>query len=261
VSGLVALAVDDEVPALDELAYLLRRCPLVTRSEAVGNADDALRRLRQDHFDVVIADIRMPGLDGLELASILSRFASPPAVVFVTAHETHALDAFEVGAAGYLLKPLDADRLTGVLARIGPPRSGRDENAGAAGAAGLEPDDYETLAAEVPGRTTIVARAEVEWVESAGDYVRLHTAAGPGGSGAHGHLVRIPISLLEHRWEPHGFARIHRSYLVSLAAVRELRTEGTLTVARVGEQDLPVSRRHVRELRDRLVRHAGRSRR
>ncbi len=243
-TGLVALAVDDEVPALDELGFLLRRSPLVEQAESASSAEAALRHLHREHFDVVLADIRMPGLDGLELARVLRRFADPPAVVFVTAHEGYALDAFGVGAAGYLLKPLDPDRLAEVLTRVQATRSEPGEV-----------DDLPTLAVEIPGRIRMVSRADVEWVEASGDYVRLHTAAGDNL------LVRVPISLLEERWAEHGFARIHRGYLVALGAVRELRTDGTTTVARVGDRHLPVSRRHVHDLRDRLVGHSGHRRR
>lgn len=241
-SGLAVLAVDDERPALDEICYLVRRSPEVGEVLGVDSSTEALRELRQHHFDVVLLDIRMPGLDGLELASLLDRFASPPAVVFVTAHEGYALDAFGVNAVSYLLKPVSGERLAAVLHRVGDSRPG-------GGADG----ELDTLAVDLPGRTVMVARDEVEWVESAGDYVRLHTLR--GGS----HLVRVPMAVLEDRWSGHGFARIHRGFLVSLRAVRELRVEDGQTVVRVGDQDLPVSRRHLRELRDRLVRHGTRT--
>ncbi len=243
-SGLRALAIDDEAPALDELDFLLRRCPLVERVEGAAGAEEALRLLQRESFDVVLADVRMPGLDGLELARVLRHFAEPPAVVFVTAHETHALEAFEVGAAGYLLEPFDEDRLAEVLTRVRVARSGTEV-----------PDGLDTLAVELPGRVRMVEREEVEWVEAAGDYVRLHTVAGESL------LVRMPIGLLEERWRDHGFARIHRGHLVALGAIRELRTDGTATSVRVGSRDLPVSRRHVHELRERLVRHDPRRRR
>jgi two-component system, LytTR family, response regulator LytT len=241
VSGLAVLAVDDERPALDEIGYLLRRCAGVSEVLTVESSTEALRHLRQHHFDVVMLDVRMPGLDGLELASVLAQFSSPPAVVFVTAHEEHALEAFDVNATGYLLKPVSEERLADVLKRIVWIREASEGR-----------DDLDALAVEAPGRTTMVARSEVEWVESAGDYVRLHTAT--GGS----HLVRVPLAVLEVHWSSHGFARIHRSYLVSLRSVRELRADGSQTVVRIGAQDLPVSRRHLRELRDRLVRHVAR---
>jgi DNA-binding LytR/AlgR family response regulator len=236
---LSALAVDDELPALDELEYLLCSSCLVGEVVAACSATDALRQLRDRTFDVVILDIAMPGLGGMELASILAQFSQPPAVVFVTAHEEHALEAFEVGAAGYLLKPVDDQRLTQVLQRIVPPRESRGA------------DSLEFVAVETPGRALLVGRSEVAWVESAGDYVRLHTFDGRS------HLVRWSMGRLEEAWGPEGFARIHRQFLVCLRAIRVLRSEGAQMFVQVPGAELPVSRRHIRELRDRLVRHAG----
>ena len=106
---------------------------------------------------------------------------------------------------------------------------------------------------EIGTLTKMVSRDEVSWAESSGDYVRLHLRDGAQ------HLVRLPMSLLEEHWRDHGFARIHRSYLVSLREIREVRTSQGHTVVGVGTFDLPVSRRHSKELRDRLVRHARRS--
>lgn len=229
---LSVLAVDDEIPSLDELSFLLRSCDLVGPLSLAHNATEALRCLRADRFDIVLLDIRMPGLDGLDLARILSRFSQPPAIVFVTAHEEHALEAFDVGAIGYLLKPVQRERLEQVLRRaVGP---------------GL--DDIETVAVELGGRTVLVGRQDVSWVETAGDYVRLHLRTGQS------HLYRTPMSVLEADWP--GFVRIHRSYLVALQDIQELWTEGGRTCVKVGGTDLPVSRRHLRDLRDRLVRHA-----
>lgn len=241
-SNLSVLAVDDEQPALDEISYLVARCPGVERVQCAPSAADALRLLRRASFDVVLLDVRMPGLDGIELASVLARFSTPPAVIFVTAHEEYALDAFNVDATAYLLKPVSEERLARVLERVTTKRSEHD---------GVE-DPLDVLAVELPGRTMLVARAEVEWVEAAGDYIRLHTSA--GGS----HLVRLPLGVLEEHWNAHGFARVHRGYLVALRAVKELRADGAQTFVRVGTQDLPVSRRHLRELRERLVRHVSR---
>ncbi len=246
-SLLSALAVDDELPALDELEYLLRASGLVGEVVAVRDATEALRQLRDRSFDVVVLDIAMPGFGGMELASVLAQFSEPPAIVFVTAHEEHALEAFDVGAAGYLLKPLDEQRLQQVLRRLGPPGAGRD-GPGAG-------ESLDVVAVDAPGRTVMVGREEVAWVESAGDYVRLHTFDGRSL------LVRLALARLEEAWVPEGFARIHRQYLVCLRAVREMRSEGPQMFVQVlPGTELPVSRRHVRELRDRLVRHARGSR-
>ncbi len=246
------LAVDDEAPALDELGFLLGRSPHVGQVALASDATEALRALQDEAFDVVALDIRMPGLDGLELARILARFAHPPAVVFVTAHEAYAVDAFAVDAAGYLLKPVDEDRLHALLARLarGRPSDGSDEPSSTP-----EEGELETIAVDLPGRTVLVHRREIAWVEAAGDYVRLHRRAGEG------YLVRVPLGLLEEHWAPSGFARIHRRFLVHLPDVTELRVlDGHATVL-VGPVELPVSRRHLRDLREWLARATPRSHR
>jgi DNA-binding LytR/AlgR family response regulator len=191
----------------------------------------------------------MPGLDGLELARVLSRFAHPPEIVFVTAFEQHAVEAFELQAVDYLLKPVRPERLSDAIRRLGaPPRS-----AGASD--GEEPEDLDRIAVETGGRTRIVERDSIRFVEASGDYVRLHTNDGA-------FLVRMPISALEEAWRDVGFVRVHRRYLIALRHVTELRTRpgGGYDLVVAG-QELPVSRRHARELRDRLSRVPGRIRR
>jgi two-component system, LytTR family, response regulator LytT len=242
-AGLSVLAVDDETPALDELVYLLKASAMASYVRAVGSATDALHHLHHEHYDVVLLDIAMPGMDGLELARVMAQFSQPPAIVFVTAHEEHALAAFDVGGSGYLLKPVTQERLVTALRRIAVPRRA-DE---------AEEDALETIPVEIGTLTRMVGRDEVSWVGSSGDYVRLHLRDGTQ------HLVRLPMATLEEEWHDRGFARIHRSYLVSLRDIREVRTVQGHTVVGVGAFDLPVSRRHSKELRDRLVRHARRS--
>jgi DNA-binding LytR/AlgR family response regulator len=240
-SGLCVLAVDDEIPALDELTFLLENSSMVSSVRSARSATDALHYMHEERYDVVLLDIAMPGLDGLELARVLARFSDPPAIVFVTAHEQHALEAFEVGGMGYLLKPVTLERLVTTLGRVV-----------SRPADGPHASSLETIPVEIGSLTRIVARDDVSWVESAGDYVRLHLRGGGN------HLVRVPISLLEEKWSDHGFARIHRSFLVALRDIRELRTSEGHTVVGVTDYDLPVSRRHSKELRDRLVRQTRR---
>ena len=274
--GLVVLAVDDEEPALEELAYLLSEDPRVGIVLKASNATDALRVLNgrqgvreaatagqaasralanpmtgvrvadRSDIQVVFLDIRMPGLDGLELARVFSSMAVPPDVVFVTAHDDRAVDAYEVGAADYLLKPLRAERLAAAIDRILARKA----------SAAIEPareegNEDEVIPVELAGTTKLVPRSAVRYVEAQGDYARLHTHEGS-------HLVRIPLSVLEDRWRDAGFVRIHRSFLVALPLVTELRLSGSGYVVRVGNgpdcAELPVSRRHTRELKDRLVR-------
>lgn len=252
---LTVLAVDDERPALDELAYLLRAQDGVGEILTAGDATTALRVIkdRLGHaapIDAVFLDINMPGLDGLELAGVLAAFVRPPVVVFVTAHDDRAVDAFDLGAVDYLLKPLREERLAESVRRILAQRQQRGPQVEAAG---TEPDADEVIPVELGGVTTLVRRSAVAWVEADGDYTRLHTASGS-------HLVRIPISALESRWQPAGFLRVHRSYLVALPLVTGIRTAGTGIVVCLRATadgptvELPVSRRHTRELKDRLVR-------
>lgn len=232
-----ALVVDDEAPALNELAYLLRQDPRVGEVRTASGATEALRSLEEAGVDVVFCDIKMPGLDGLELARVLARFSNRPQVVFVTAYDTHAVDAFELAATDYLMKPVRAHRLAEAVRRV---LDGTEVTEAPAAT-------DETIPVELGGVTRFVQRSAVRYVEAHGDYARLHTDAGS-------HLLRVPLSTLEERWGPAGFVRIHRSTLVSLGAVDEVRLDGGRCTVRLGADELAVSRRHTRELRDRLVR-------
>jgi len=240
-SFLRVLAVDDEPPALDELTYLLRADPRVAAVFSAADATDALRVLRDTDVDAVFLDIRMPGLDGMELARVLGRFAVAPAIVFVTAYDDRAAEAFDLGVTDYVRKPVRADRIGESLRRILSARTVGSEPAPQA--------DELTIPVELAGTTRMVPRSSVQWVEAQGDYARLHTADGS-------HLVRVSLASLADRWAEAGFVRIHRSYLVQLRLIGELRLTGSGYVVLVGGRELPVSRRHTRELKDRLVRAA-----
>jgi DNA-binding LytR/AlgR family response regulator len=238
VNLLRVLVIDDERPALDELTWLLDQDPRVGVVLSTDSAAEALRELQEEQVDAVFLDIAMPGLTGLELARVLSRFKMPPQVVFVTAHDEHAVEAFDLNAVDYVLKPVRNDRLAEAVRRI------VDASSGGAPAA-----DDDSIAVELGGVTRFVSRAEVRYVEAQGDYARLHTASGS-------HLLRVPLTLLEQEWREAGFVRIHRSLLVALSYVEEVRFDtGRCTVV-LGGQELVVSRRHTRELRDLLVRRA-----
>ncbi|MFC5382368.1 LytR/AlgR family response regulator transcription factor [Aquipuribacter nitratireducens] len=232
------LVVDDEQPAREELVFLLQRDDLVGEVVSVARADEALRRLGGGDVDVVLSDIHMPGLDGIDLARAVRALARPPAVVFVTAHDEHAVEAFDLAVVDYVLKPVRPARLAAALRRV------------TAGAAPAAQTDDETLGVELGGVTRFVQRSSVLWAEAQGDYVRLHTATGS-------HLLRSTLSQLEERWSRAGFVRAHRSLLVAVAAVRELRTEDGRHALVVGDgavrRELPVARRHAREVRERLA--------
>ncbi|MCW2638069.1 MAG: DNA-binding response regulator [Dactylosporangium sp.] len=240
------LAVDDEPPALDELAFLLRQDQRVAEVSTAGDATEALRVLRNTDVDVVFLDIRMPGLDGMELARVLGRFAKPPAVVFVTAYDDRAAEAFDLGVTDYVRKPVQADRIAESLRRV---LAGRLVRAHPAVVGRRERADDPTIPVELAGTTKMLPRSAVRWVEAQGDYARLHTADAS-------HLVRVPLATLAERWADAGFVRVHRSYLVQLKLITELRLANGGYVVVVDGHELPVSRRHTRELKDKLVRAA-----
>ena len=232
--GLQALVVDDEEPARQELSYLLQQDRRVGSVRTAGSAAVALEMLTVQSADVVFCDIKMPGMDGIALARVLARFTDRPQIVFVTAYDDHAVDAFELDATDYLMKPVRATRLTEAVRRVvsaGTPEARKSED--------------ETIPVELAGVTRFVRRSQVRYVEAQGDYTRLHTDT-------NSHLVRIPLTVLEQRWAAAGFARIHRSTLVALAHVDEVRMLDGHCSVRLGDEELPVSRRHSRELRVRL---------
>lgn len=248
------LAVDDVPAALEELCGLLAEVAGDVEVTAVYDPVDVVKMIQSGRFDAVFLDIAMPGLDGMALAGLLAKLAEPPAIVFVTAYDEHAVDAYGLGAVDYLLKPVRAERLAETMERLRRAVNsvGSTTETDAADAPQRQPDAMAALPVESGGRTWYVRRADVRFVEAHGDYVRLHTPTGV-------HLVRMPISHLHEYWEQAEFVRVHRGFLVALRAVRELRSDtagGMLAHTDVG--DVPVSRRHVRELRERLLRAAER---
>ncbi|HET7173904.1 MAG TPA: LytTR family DNA-binding domain-containing protein [Nocardioidaceae bacterium] len=240
-AALHVLVVDDEAPAREELQYLLGRDPRVGRVDSVGSAAEALKVIEDGDVDAVFLDIAMPGLSGLDLARVLARFKQPPAVVFVTAHDAYAVEAFEVAAVDYLLKPFSEQRAAEAMRRVLAATGQRADSA-----------VDETIPVELGGVTRFVRRSDVLYVESHGDYVRLHTETDS-------HLLRTPLTTLEEQWQEAGFARIHRQCLVSLSHVTEIRQDGNHCAVVVGGKPLVVSRRHTRDLRDLLVRRSSKA--
>ncbi|QNP66703.1 LytR/AlgR family response regulator transcription factor [Streptomyces genisteinicus] len=267
------LAVDDEKPALEELLYLLRADSRIRSAEGATDATEALRRIgraldagpdSEEAIDVVFLDIHMAGLTGLDVARLLAGFARPPQIVFVTAHEGFAVQAFDLKAVDYVLKPVRRERLAEAVRRArelvtaqhageqaarqaaGRPGTGTAEAGGPAGPAVVPGPAGEQIPVELGGVMRFVPVDDITYVEAQGDYARLHTADGS-------HLVRIPLSTLEERWAARGFVRIHRSHLVALGRIDELRLDAGATSVRVGTAELAVSRRHARQLRDLLM--------
>ena len=236
-SGLVLLCADDERPALEDLARLLSASERVAEVEAVDGSAEALSALARRPFDALFLDVRMPGMDGVELARVIGRFAVPPAVVFVSAYETAAVDAFEIGAVDYLVKPVSRRRLDEALARVAALRA-------------PAPAAVEDEQVPVPlprGGTRLIPRSSILYVQAYGDYVRIVSDEGR-------FLLREALADVEGRWTPHGFARVHRGYLANLRRATEVRPQENSTAMLVLEDgsEVPIARRQVGELRRRL---------
>jgi two-component system LytT family response regulator len=230
------VVVDDEPLIREGLGELLAAEPEVRVVAACADGASALAAVRQHAPDVLFLDVQMPGMDGIAVARALAASAAPPAVVFATAHERYAVAAFEVSAVDYLLKPFDAQRVREsvrrVRARLGRARLDPEgvgvlraqlsallaqlDGAGgaAAGAPALAP--AERLLVDVAQGTRVVWIKDVEWIEAADNYAVVHSADGAG-------LLREPLRSLEARLDPARFARVHRSAIVNLTRVRQLR--------------------------------------
>jgi len=244
VTGLRLLAVDDERPALADLARMLGDSPAVGSVEQASSAEDALLALGgEERFDGLFLDVRMPGLDGLELARVLRRFERPPALVFVSAHDDFAVAAFELAALDYLVKPVSRRRLEEAVERVV-----RAVAAPAGAAAGPEARDHDVLPVDAPrGGTRLVPRSAILFLQAHGDYVRVASDEGR-------FLLRARLADLEERWADQGFLRVHRGFVVNLRRAVEVRPRlnGTAVVVMADGAEVPVARRQVAELRRKL---------
>lgn len=234
------LIVDDEPLARETLRVLLKGDPQIEVIGESRSGHEAAERILESEPDLVFLDIEMPEMDGFDvLETVAAEGARLPTVVFVTAYDQYALRAFEVHALDYLLKPFDDERFERTLERAKVDVSRREDAAvasriealladhRAAVAEGGAPSGEEGREAPVErfvvrssGRIHFVDVGEVDWIEAAGDYVRLHT-------GERSHLMRGTMKELEDSLDPDEFVRIHRSTIVRIGFVKEIRTTGT----------------------------------
>lgn len=223
-STLRVVVVDDEPLILADLAKLLGAEPGVDVVGQGRHGLEALDLVQEHRPDALFLDIRMPGLDGLGVVAELDP-ATAPSVVFVTAFDQYAVSAFDAQAVDYLLKPFDPARLRRAVERVrarraasGPPDLERVV-AALMTQRGATPAWLERLAVRGVGRTLLVEVGAIRWIEASDNYVRLHTAEGA-------HLSRRTMRDLEELLDPQRFARIHRSTIVALAEVQEIRPLG-----------------------------------
>jgi two-component system response regulator AlgR len=237
------LIADDEAPARARLAALLSAADGDHQVVAeAGNGVEVLERCRQSAVDLVLLDIRMPGMDGITTALALAERPDPPAVVFVTAYEEHALAAFEANAIDYLLKPVRPDRLLRALAKARA--LSREQQAALSEAAGFINASYRGGMVRIAAQDVLLLRADSKYVEV------WHS----GGMA----LTEESLRAIEERL-PGVFLRVHRNALVAPGRVRQLRRgeAGQLMLRLDGsDQSVEVSRRHAPEVR-RLLRGQG----
>lgn len=245
-----ALIVDDEPNARERIRTLLSSHAGIVVIGECADGVEALAAIRQQKPELLLLDIQMPGLDGFGVLAHL-RPREVPVTVFITAYDEHALRAFDVGAVDYVLKPIVPDRfdkaieraltrITAAADRVDVPsllRSAADASSW-----------MERLVVERRGRVVVVPVSEVRYLESAGNYVRVHAAAET-------YLMRGTLRMLESRLDPAKFMRVHRTAIVALAEIERVEpgAHGDGTVVLRGGVSLPAARTKARELRTRLA--------
>jgi DNA-binding LytR/AlgR family response regulator len=249
---LTILAVDDERTQLQDLARLLRSAPGVRDVECAFDGHDALVKASRQHYDAMFLDVRMPDLDGLELAHVLRQFARPPQLVFVSAYDSAAADAFELHALDYLRKPVSRRRVEEALERVTSAVESASSGSGATGdsrhhSAPSADSEMVAVANMGNGSTRLIARNAILYVQSYGDFVRIVDEDGR-------YLIRATLGEIERRWEAFGFVRVHRQYVANLLKAIEFRPMlgGTAELTFGDGQTIPVARRHTTELGRRL---------
>ncbi len=229
---------DDEVLARQKLLQLLRDEPDIEVVGEGANAAETIDLVQLTQPDVLLLDIRMPGMDGFDVISALS-CSSPsdlPAIIFTTAHDQYALKAFEVHAVDYLLKPFTRERLRIALQHAREQRERRRPNGAVRS---QEKKGYnDRLVFRSNGRILFLPIADIRWIGAEENYVRICT-------GKESHMLRNTMANFETKLDPDVFLRIHRSAIVNLQHVKEFRTDGNEGECFVTMSDghkLPVSR-------------------
>lgn len=241
------LIVDDEAPARDRLRQLLEDDLQHSVVGEAGNGEQAIEIAAETGPDVVLLDIRMPGLSGIEVAHHLNSLAEPPAVIFATAYDEYAIEAFETNAVGYVLKPIRRERLEKALqqaARISPGSINK-----IAEKSGLSARRNH-ICARVQDQLILIDLENISRFHADQKYVRVYHSGGE-------HLIDESLKALESEFQ-NLFVRIHRSALISIAHIDAIRktSDGQMMVALRdapgGTDSLIISRRHLADVKRRL---------
>lgn len=218
--GIRTLIVDDEPLAVERLQMLCAREPRIALVGTASDGEAALRLIEGLEPDLVMLDIAMPLLDGIGVARAIADLGIRPAIIFVTAFEGFAVEAFDLAAVDYLLKPVAQDRLIRAIDRAAQALVPRGED-GKAGDTPTPPSGQWADEFWVPHRSELIriAAGQIDRIEAERDYMRLHV-------GRHSYLLHQTISMLEQRLNPADFIRLHRSHIVRREFIRGLRHDG-----------------------------------
>lgn len=217
---LTTLIVDDEPLAREGLRMLLSEDSEVSAIHEAKDGREAVEVIRNVRPDLVLLDVQMPEMDGFSVVKEIGA-ERMPAVVFVTAHDQYAIQAFEINAIDYLLKPVTEERFTQALGRVKARLSLKPADEASRHIISLletiaSPRQYlKRLAVRSAGKTVFVEVEDVDWIEAAENYVQLH-------AGRAGHLLHVAMNTLEKSLDPEMFQRIHRSVIVNVRRIKEL---------------------------------------
>ena len=214
-----AMIVDDEAPARSELRFLLEQTGKIGTITEASSVRSAIEMLMESRVDVVFLDISMPGASGLQLAEALHKLKNPPAIVFVTAYSDHAVEAFDVDAVDYLMKPVTDSKVT-----------------------------IERIPVEKGGRKVLIPVDDIRFIMAKDDYSCIYTVDDR-------FLSTTSLAQFEAKLFDFGFFRVHRRYIVNLACVTDVETvpSGAIQLGITGvDERVPVSRRRVVPLKKAL---------
>ncbi|QGG54793.1 LytR/AlgR family response regulator transcription factor [Paenibacillus sp. B01] len=251
--------VEDEPLARDELAYLLRRTRKVDIVGEAETAEEALRGIADSAPDVVFLDIQLSEASGLDVARRLQRLERPPAIVFATAYDEHALQAFDLDAADYILKPYDEERIRQTIDKLSrrleaaaQPGGGSAAGGGAAHASAAPgasaPSRTGKLAVAVDERIVLLPVGDILYLASEEGKTRIALADGKA------YVSAEPLVAFEQKLQGTPIARVHRAFLVHVDAIAEIQPwfHSTCTLILRSGDKVPVSRTHLKELKQRL---------
>jgi two-component system, LytTR family, response regulator len=233
-----AVLADDEVLARQKLRHLLRFEPDIEIVGECASAGETVELVRITKPALLFLDIRMPGMDGFDVVGAIESEDVPmPAIVFTTAYDQYALRAFEIHAVDYLLKPFTPERLSSAIQHVRERLATGDSTADANGKERNAAGYTARIVFKSRGRILFLPVSDIRWIGAEENYVRLCTERET-------HLLRETMAHLEERLDPHMFLRVHRSYIVNLQYVKEVRTEhdGESAVIMLDGQRIAMSR-------------------